>query len=195
MSFTSLFDHTHVNRYKKAPTVRAVLQRMNSLKEKPFGDKPPDITTSQHRIAEIEDCGDWGETHTLAPWFILHHARNASDELGRILDNWTNPVCMHGLKALDKEAINSVRSIRRRIDPTLYGIEKELDPRRAARAAYDALESKVFDAVYDLFNPINTAHVSKTKQRAYQISSVCKILSQYQKDLKAWTEELRVSIT
>ena len=161
MSYTNHFKNEVVDRYKTAPTARALLQRMGSLEDKHFGEKSPEITVTQHRIAEIDECSDWGESYTQAPWFILHHARNASDELGRIINNWMSPVCTHGLRDLHNEATDSVKSIRRRIDPTLYGIEKELDPCRAARAAYDELEDKSLQAINVVFDPATTAHMPK----------------------------------
>lgn len=194
MSYTHQFDQAHVDRYREAATVRSVLHRMGGLDEKSSGDKPPHKTITEYRIAEMDHCCDWGESYTDAPWLILHHARNASDELGRTINNWMSPVCTSGLKGLGKEATNSVKNIRGRIDPTLYGIEKELDPHKAARAAYDALEEKALQAINDLFNPANTTHIPKSKLRAYHISDVCQILSEYQQDLQAWSDELRACI-
>lgn len=194
MAYTHQFDQAVVERYRTAPTVRSVLHRMGSLEEKSFGEKPVHMTVAQYRIAEMEHCSDWGESFTEAPWFILHHARNASDELGRTINNWTSPVCTNGLRGLHKEATNSVKNIRRRIDPTLYGIEKELDPCKVARTAYDALEGKASQAINDLFTSAITAHVQQSKLRAHQISGVCRILMEYQLDLQAWSDELRACI-
>ena len=194
VAYAQQFDQAVVERYRAAPAVRSVLHRMGSLEEKSIGEKPVHMTAAQYRIAEMDHRCDWGECSTEAPWLILHHAQNACDELDRTINNWKNPDCMRGLRGLPKEAANSVKSIRRRIDPTLYGIEKELDPQQAARAAYDALEGKALQSINDLFNPANTAYLPKSKLRAHHIRRVCQILTEFHLDLRMWRDELKESL-
>lgn len=194
MAYTHHFDQAVVERYKTAPTVRSVLHRMSSIKEVLLGNKPMNISTKQYRILEMDQRCDWGESYTEAPWLILHHARNASDQLERTINNWENPVCTKSMIGIHPKAIQSVDSIRERIDPTLYGIEKELDSCHAARTAYDAIERKALLAITNLFDSDQTACMPKSRLRGHQINGICQILTEFHADLSAWNAELRACI-
>ena len=194
MAYTHHFDQAVVARYRTAPTVRTVLHRMGSIQEKSIGFKPPNMSTTQHRILEMDQCCDWGESHTNAPWLILHHARNASDHIEGTIRNWKNPICTNDLKGLHKEANNSIKNIRERIDPTLHGIEKELDSCHAARTAYDAIERKALLSITNLFDSDKNTCLPKSKNRGHQINGICQILTEFQTDLSAWNAELKACI-
>ncbi len=194
MAYTHHFDQAVVERYKTAPTVRSVLHRMGSIKEVLLGNKPMNISTKQYRILEMDQRCDWGESYTEAPWLILHHARNASDQLERTINNWENPVCTKSMIGIHPKAIQSVDSIRERIDPTLHGIEKELDSCHAARTAYDAIERKALLAITNLFDSDQTACMPKSRLRGHQINGICQILTEFHADLSAWNAELRACI-
>ncbi|MFM2029144.1 MAG: hypothetical protein RL517_335 [Pseudomonadota bacterium] len=194
MAYTHHFDQAVVARYRTAPTVRTVLHRMGSIQEKSIGFKPSNISTTQHRILEMDQRCDWGESYTEAPWLILHHARNASDQLERTINNWQNPVCTKSMIGIHPKAIQSVDSIRERIDPTLHGIEKELDSCHAARTAYDAIERKALLSITNLFDSDKNAWLPKSKLRGHQINGICQILTEFQTDLSAWNAELKACI-
>ncbi len=193
MNYTDEFDQAVIDRYKAAPAVRQVAVRMGQT-EKSIELKSAGMSITQHRIAEMDYRCDWGEVYTEAPEMILHHSKNAVDLIDSAVRIWCFPAATSGLRNLHNEAINSIKTIRQRIDPALYGIERELDPCKAARNAYDAIENKALRAFRNLFDSANTVQIPPSKLRTHHVNGIRQTVTDFQNDLRIWAGQLQERI-
>lgn len=196
MTYTHSFIQDHVERYRTAPIARAVVSRMGGLPASYPNFSPAHVAGMKcipRGILEIQECSDWGESYTDAPRYIQNHARGACERIEYHCNNWYSNT--QGLRNPDAFAVRQIKGLRERIDPALYGIEKELDPTGSARAAYEAIENKAIDAINALFDPANPAAIPKSKVRAYRIDGIEAIMKSFAQDLQSWTDELVDCIT
>jgi len=165
---------------------------MHALENRPIGFKPKHMTVAQYRIAEMDLDGDFGTAYTKAPFYITHHSSCALERADQVVRCWSNPNNLKGRANLHKTSVEVVKAFRERIDPVLYGLEKELDPNRAARTAYEAIEDNAFAAINRLFLPATTASVPRSRLRIQQISGIHEVLSEFARDYAAWVSELAI---
>lgn len=159
----SKLDHETAKRYKSAPTVRDVIQRMGGINEidwqKAYEAKypPKQRNVRNQRIFEADKRVELGSPYTEAPFLINHHLNNARSTGISVINQIFQEVRMSlpgGTKI--KSMHNRLRSIpkwlRDRVDPAMYIASKEVDPEGVFAAEYDRLQHN-FEAVIDyVFN-------------------------------------------
>lgn len=167
----SKLHHETAKRYKSAPTVRDVIQRIGGLEEidwqMAYEKKYPlnRRNVRNQRIFEADHRVEIGSPYTEAPFLTDHHLKNARS---------TGSSCIHQIfqeprmnlpggtkiKSLHKRVRSIPEGLRDRVDPAMHIARKEIDPEGVFVAEYDRLQVSHEVAIDNVINRYRTTLAS-----------------------------------
>lgn len=195
------FDLGVLKNYKTSLTVRRVIASMGGLKVKefPMYEKSKSGSIAQHRINEIEELADFGTAYCGAVWYIKHHTIQAIEALNSHITQWE--VIASHLGRIDpfERTQKLIKTSRDRLEPVFYACEKELDPTRSVRCAYEQIElfwlNKLeFEKQINLNLKINASTYRKRAIREFATKKAKESLVGFYDDLNSWFDEIRAQI-
>lgn len=153
---------------------------------------------ARYREFEINLKTDLGWSDPLADKLMRHHANEAVRTIQGYARAWvmnTEKGGVGGWNNLPKHSRLMIDSLRSRIDPVLYVMEAELDPKHIARAEYQLIESKyksLVDAIEERGKllRVGASKHNRSKIRQVERAEIQEILDSMAKDLGHWRDEL-----
>jgi hypothetical protein len=194
-------DPEVVSTYRTAKTVRSVVHRMggaNNQGDFTYHGKSKDGGIKEHRIREIQECGDLGTSYTNASSYFSHHTTAAVSELDSQLDQWDFMAKHLGRGDVFERVDGFITRTGERIDPACFAIH-EADIDGQAKKSYQdvcdrwakrcSCESRSYKVQKNLATKsqrgaIRQAEVAKAKE----------ILEGFRGDLAAWLSQINAQI-
>ncbi len=187
--------------YITGQTVRAVVHRMggaNNQEDFTYHGKSKDGGIKEHRIREIQECGDLGSPYTNAYWYFSHHTGEAISELDSHLDQWDFMAKHLGNDDVFKRVEGFMARTGERIEPACFAINE---------ADIDGQAKKSYQDVCDRWTKRCSSErqsykdqknlTTKNQRRAIRQAGVAaakEILAGFRGDLSAWVSEINGQI-
>jgi len=136
-------DPNVASTYRTAQTVRSVANRMGGANNKgdfTYHGQTGDGGITEHRIREIQECGDLGATYTNAYWYFSHHTSAAVSELDSHLDQWDFMAKHLGRDDVFERVDGFITRTGERIDPACFSIHEADIDGQAKKSYQDVCE-------------------------------------------------------
>lgn len=190
--FNSKIDPIVHERYKTAPTVRAVAQRLHRLLEKPIIDYIPTHGITYHRMREIDVLVEAGAVDTDAPRLIAHHINVGVSGARSHLDNWDSMIYIQGPgRTAYKYATAWISStLDPRILPAMYAAKLEIDPHGIHECEYLQFRDEYLNECFNIHASFNNGNIKRTRKTKELEKQQLKVaLEKFVTKLEEWKRE------